>query len=215
VASHDLKAPLRGIANLAQWIEEDIGAQRSDALGRQLELLRGRVRRMDALIDGILSYSRAGRPSTVEPVDVGKLLGEVTEMLAPPEGAVEIRPPLPVLETERAPLQQVFMNLVANALKHGARPKARVTVSAEDRGGCYEFAVADDGPGIEPAFHEKIWGIFQTLEARDHVEGTGIGLAIVKKVVEGRGGRAWVESAGGSGATFRFLWPKKEGEASA
>lgn len=211
VASHDLKAPLRGIANLSRWIEEDLGPTASRDLARQLELMRVRVRRMDALIEGILSYSRAGRPTNVETVDVGGLLAEILEMLSPPAGVVEVRGQMPTVTTERAPLEQVFLNLIGNALKHAKGADPRITVSAAARGGFYDFAVADNGPGIGPAYHEKIWGIFQTLESRDHVEGTGIGLAIVKKIVEGRGGRAWVESAEGAGATFRFSWPKREG----
>jgi signal transduction histidine kinase len=215
VASHDLKAPLRGIGNLSQWIQEDLGQNVPRDMARQLELMRVRVRRMDALIDGILSYSRAGRPTQVESVDVEQLVAEVVEMLSPAEGAVRIRGTLPVIETERAPLEQVFLNLIGNALKHASRPDPRVDVSVKAAGRFHEFAIADNGPGIAPAYHEKIWGIFQTLEAKDQVEGAGIGLSVVKKITEGRGGRAWVESAEGSGATFRFLWPKTERNANA
>ena len=114
---------------------------------------------------------------------------------------------MPVLQTARVPLQQVFMNLISNALKH-AGPTATVRVGARDAGACWEFSVADDGPGIAPAFHERIWGIFQTLKSRDEVEGTGIGLSVVRKTVGSLGTRAWVESSEGHGACFRFTWPK-------
>ncbi|MBI5334351.1 MAG: CHASE domain-containing protein [Burkholderiales bacterium] len=218
VASHDLKAPLRGIGNLAQWIEEDLGSLGTglpDGVADQLRLLRGRVGRMESLIDGILLYSRAGRTAaTQEAVDVALLLRETVELLSPPAGVeVRIEPPLPRFTTDRVALQQVFMNLIGNAIKHAApRPAqgqgARVEVSCQDDGRLWRFAVSDNGPGIAPAYHERIWGLFQTLEARDKVEGTGIGLSIVRKAVEAHGGRAWVESAEGQGATFFFTWPK-------
>jgi signal transduction histidine kinase len=100
------------------------------------------------------------------------------------------------------------MNLITNALKHGHRDDAEVSISARDLGAWVELSVADNGPGIAPEFHERIWGIFQTLEARDRVEGTGIGLSVVKKIVESKGGKVWVESEVGQGARFRFTWPR-------
>ena len=212
VASHDLKAPLRGIANLTQWIEEDLGERLTADSAEHMRLLKGRVHRMEALIDGILAYSRAGRVrSQPERVDTGALVREVLELLAPgPEAVVEVPDEMPTVEAERVPLQQVFMNLIGNALKYAraARPDVRVAVSCQALRDGYEFVVADNGPGIAPEYHERIWGIFQTLEARDKVEGTGIGLSVVKKIVESRGGRAWVESAPGEGTRFHFTWPK-------
>ena len=131
-----------------------------------------------------------------------------------PQGArVELPSDLPRITTERVPLQQVFANLIGNALKHAKRSDPHVRVAARDAGNQLEFTVTDNGPGIAPEFHERIWGIFQTLEPRDTVEGTGIGLSIVKKIVESKGGRAWVESREGAGATFGFTWPKTEAEA--
>lgn len=209
VASHDLKAPLRGIGNLSTWLEEDLGDALTGEAREHMSLLRGRVQRMERLIDGILEYSRAGRMhAQPEQVDVGALVGEVVELLAPPSTvSLHIAPDLPTLETERVPLQQVFMNLIANAVKHAHREDARVDVSARLQEGEWEFVVADNGPGIAPEYHERVFGIFQTLEARDHVEGTGIGLSVVKKLVETRGGRVWIESAAGAGAAFHFSWP--------
>lgn len=211
VASHDLKAPLRGIASLSQWIEEDLGDVLSGESRENMELLRGRVKRLEALIDGILAYSRAGR-ARKEPewVDVAELLRECVELLhAPRSTRIELRGPMPKLETERIPLQQVFMNLIGNAIKHAHRPEAAVRVQVTDEEPWYHFTVADNGPGIKPEYFDRIWAIFQTLEARDDVEGTGIGLSVVKKIVETRGGRAWVESELGAGATFHVLWPKR------
>jgi PAS domain S-box-containing protein len=216
VASHDLKAPLRGIANLATWIAEDLGDAASGEVQEHLGLLQGRVHRMEGLIDGILQYSRAGRVrEPAVPVDTGELVHEVVDLIAPPRGvAVEVADGMPELRTERLPLQQVFMNLIGNAVKYAGGASPRVQVSARDAGGMWEFAVRDNGPGIAPRYHERIFGIFQTLEARDKVEGTGIGLSIVRKLVESRGGRVWVESEEGAGSTFRFLWPASHEESS-
>ena len=211
VASHDLKAPLRGIANLAQWVEEDLSAAMTEKSRDHIRVLLSRVRRMEALIDGILAYARAGRgEGQREEIDVGHLVQEVKELLAPPAElfAVEIPAGLPAVTAVRAPFQQVWMNLLGNAFKHARRDGAKVRVSAADRGAEWEFAVSDNGPGIAPDYQERVFGIFQTLAARDKVEGTGIGLATVKKLVESEGGRVWVDSQVGQGCTFRFTWPK-------
>jgi signal transduction histidine kinase len=212
VASHDLKAPLRGIANLAQWIQDDVGDRLDPQSTEHMRLLQGRVHRMEALIDGILAYSRAGRLlGNPEPVDTGALVREVVDLLAPPAGVtIQVADGMPTLEAERVPLQQVFMNLIGNAVKYtrAHRPDVVVRVDWQDAGAALQFAVTDNGPGIAPQYHERIWGIFQTLTARDKVEGTGIGLSLVRKVVETRRGRAWVESAPGQGAAFCFTWPK-------
>ena len=209
-ASHDLRAPLRGIANLAQWIEEDLHDRLSDETREMLALMRSRMHRMEGLIEGLLEYSRAGRVHhDIESIDTGRVVKDAVDLLAPPEEAsVIVAADLPTLTGERLPLQQVFLNLIGNAIKHANRADLKIAISVRDAGEFYEFAVADNGPGIAPQFQDRIWGIFQTLEARDKVEGTGIGLALVKKLVESQGGRVWVESAPGAGATFRFLWHK-------
>ncbi|WP_437735539.1 PAS domain-containing protein [Sorangium sp. So ce1335] len=212
VTSHDLKAPLRGIASLAQWIQEDVGEQLSPGSQEHVRLLLGRVHRMEALIDGILAYSRAGRVrEAAAPVDTAAMVKDVLDLLAPPDHVrIAVQPGLPTLMAERVPLQQVFMNLLANAIKFStlARPDPLVRLGFRMVDDAYEFAVTDNGPGIAPEYHDRIWGIFQTLEARDKVEGAGIGLSVVKKIIETRGGRVWVESTPGQGATFRFTWPR-------
>ncbi|HEX7006584.1 MAG TPA: ATP-binding protein, partial [Alphaproteobacteria bacterium] len=212
VASHDLKAPLRGIANLAQWLQDDLGDQLTGESREHMRLLQGRVRRMEALIDGILTYSRAGRRlAPPETVETGALVREVIELLAPPaEVTIELPERFPTFETERVPLQQVFMNLIGNAVKYSraARPDAMIRIAWRDDGDAFEFAVSDNGPGIAPEYHDRIWGIFQTLVARDKVEGTGIGLSVVKKIVKSRGGKVSLDSTPNEGATFRFAWPK-------
>jgi PAS domain S-box-containing protein len=212
VASHDLKAPLRGIANLSQWIEEDLGEKLGGENKSQMGMLRGRVHRMEALIDGILQYSRAGRvKAKAENIDTAALVAEVVELMAPPkEMSIRVAPGMPEVNTEKIPLQQVFMNLIGNAIKHAGKTDPLIEVSWADAGPFFEFSVADNGQGIAPQYHERIFGIFQMLEARDKVEGTGIGLSVVQKIVDAKGGRVWVESQLGQGARFKFLWPKIE-----
>ena len=212
VASHDLKAPLRGIANLTEWIEEDLGDRVTGESREHMRLLKGRVNRMEALIDGILAYSRAGRVrDKVEELDIGALVRDTVELLAPPTTMIVlIDPSLPTIQSERVALQQVFLNLIGNAIKYSGRDDARITVTARPEGtDCYQFSVSDNGQGIAPQYHERIWEIFQMLAPRDKVEGTGVGLSVVRKLVDSRGGRAWLESEPGQGATFHFTWPKR------
>jgi light-regulated signal transduction histidine kinase (bacteriophytochrome) len=213
VASHDLKAPLRGISNLSQWIEEGLTGKLDDETKKQMDLLRGRVRRLEALIDGILTYSRAARSrERIESIDVGALLAETRELLAPPAEATIVVGPMPNVEAERVPMQQVFLNLMSNALKHAGRGDPRIEVTCAEEGDLLHFRFADDGPGIAPEYHERIWAMFTTLQARDKVEGTGIGLSVVKKIVETRGGRVAVDSNVGEGATFHVYWPKRSAD---
>ncbi|MFO0749519.1 MAG: ATP-binding protein [Myxococcota bacterium] len=210
VASHDLRAPLRAIANLASWIEEDAKDRLDDDGKEHLRLMVSRVMRMEALVEGVLAYSRAGRtPQVEESIAVAALLRDVIDLLQPPEGtSVVVETPMPTVRAARVPFQQVWLNLISNAVKHGKRPGAvRVGVTRAD--GEPAFYVADDGPGIDPQFHQRIFGLFQTLEARDRVESTGIGLAVVKKLVEQQGGRVWLASAVGQGATFYFTFPPR------
>ena len=211
LVSHDLKAPLRAIANLSQWLEEDLEAHLTEDTRHQMELMRTRVHRMEALINGLLQYSRVGRLRTaMEPVDVEALLAEVIDSLAPPPMfTVKVMPGMPTLITERLPLEQVFANLISNGIKHNHRPDGQIVISVEDQTDFYEFAVADNGPGIPPEFHEKVFVMFQTLQARDTVENTGVGLAIVKKIIEDQGGTISLKSERDQGATFRFTWAKQ------
>ncbi|MBE9107862.1 PAS domain S-box protein [Nodosilinea sp. LEGE 07298] len=209
VASHDLKAPLRAISNLAEWIGEDLGNQLPPENQRQLDLLRSRVERMEALINGLLEYSRVGRRQrSIVAVDLNELLSNVVDSLAPPESfVVDLPTGLPTLYSHKTALGQVFANLINNAIKHHHRDQGSVRVSWRDRGKWLEFAVADDGPGIAPQYHDKIFTIFQTLKARDDFESTGVGLAVVKKIIEAEKGRVWLTSTVGEGTTFYFTWP--------
>lgn len=211
IVSHDLKAPLRAIANLSQWLEEDLAEQLTEDTRHQMNLLRGRVYRMEALINGLLQYSRVGRIRTeLELVDVEALLADVIDSLAPPPNVtITLMPEMPTLWTERLPLEQVFANLISNAIKHNPQTNRQVVISVAENTDYYQFAVADNGPGIAPEFHEKVFVMFQTLESKDKVDNTGVGLAIVKKIIEDQGGSLSLESEPGQGATFRFTWPKQ------
>ncbi len=216
VASHDLKSPLRGIATTALFIAEEIGATASQPVKEYLGLLQSRVARMDALIDGILSYARAGEHDVRARVEVGKLLHESFELLSPAEGVkLQVGDGMPSLVTSPVPLQQVFMNLIGNAIKHARRQDVEVRVEVKHEGDWYIFSVSDNGPGIAPQFHERVWEMFQTLGSRDEVDGSGIGLSTVKKVVEARGGMVAIDSDVGRGARFIFSWPAREHSAEA
>jgi signal transduction histidine kinase len=214
VVSHDLKAPLRGIESASRWIEEDMGKDNLPTHIREfLALMRQRVHRMENLITGILALARVGRVAEAnEPVFVRQLLREITDTLSMPEGFhLELPFFLPTLVTNRTQLQQVFTNLISNAIKYHDHPDTgHITIGCDEvPGEFYRFSVQDDGPGIAPEYHERIFVIFQTLVERDALESTGVGLAIVKKIVERQGGRIWVESTEGQGATFYFTWPKQ------
>ena len=209
VASHDLKAPLRAISHLVEWIAEDIQATASTETIDNLKLLRDRVLRLQSLLDGLLAYARVGRSQlSLEKIDVAQLVRDVVFGLEPPAGfVVECDGPMPPLYTHRASLLVVLQNLIGNAIRHHDRPDGRVTISMHEQNGIAEFRISDDGPGIPPRFHDRIFVIFQTLESRDDVESSGIGLAIVKKRIEGHGGRIWVESEPPvRGTTFAFNW---------
>ncbi|MGF1675633.1 MAG: PAS domain S-box protein [Rivularia sp. (in: cyanobacteria)] len=210
IASHDLKAPLRAIANLSQWLEDDLSTVLEAENRRYLELLRQRVYRMEALINGLLQYSRVGRvDGAKEIVNVGQLLEEIIEDIAPPSNfTIEVKHPMPILNTKGMMLRRVLTNLIDNAITHHHAAEGHIQISVADKGDFYEFAVSDDGPGISPQYHDKIFVIFQTLQARDQKEGTGVGLSIVKKILESQGATITVESDVGKGSTFRFNWHK-------
>ena len=211
VTSHDLKAPLRAIANLAHWITEDLAEDLPPENKHQLELLRGRVDRMESLLDGLLEYSRVGRQNLpIELVNVNELVAAIVKSIDPPSTfKIKIAPNLPTVKTHQLLLKQVFIILINNAIQHHPSPAGLVEITATDLGDHYEFVVTDDGQGIEPQYHEKIYTIFQTLQARDILESTGVGLAIVKKIVETEGGTIRLKSSLGQGATFSFTWLKQ------
>jgi PAS domain S-box-containing protein len=212
IVSHDLKAPLRGIKTLAEWITTDYADKLDDNGKEQMNLLAGRVDRMHNLIDGILQYSRIGRAEEEKVVvNLNELVTEVIDMIAPPENiTITIENELPTIECEQTRIMQVFQNLLSNAVKYMDKPKGQINVGCVEENGFWEFYVADNGPGIEEKYFEKIFQLFQTLAPRDKSESTGVGLTIIKKIVEMYGGKTWVQSKVGSGSTFFFTLPKQE-----
>jgi signal transduction histidine kinase len=210
VVSHDLKAPLRAISSLAEWIAEDSAASLTKESKENLIILRGRVSRMENLIHGILAYTKAGKIGNERSnVNINELLAEIIDSLNP-SGNFEIKIDFAPLwiQTESVKLQQVFANLISNAIKYMDKPAGKIKIGCTKLEDSCQFYVEDNGPGIEAEYQEKIFVIFQTLSARDHVESTGIGLSIVKKIIEDQGGKIWVESKIGLGSRFVFNWPE-------
>ncbi len=212
VTAHDLKAPLRAIGTLTDWLYTDYG-DRIDEQGReQMLLVKGRVARMNELIDSILRYSEIGRGQrNLNRIDCNVLVSESIAMIDPPESIdIVVEGSLPIVTCEKIRLMQVFQNLIGNAIKYMDKPAGRVLVGCQEVEGSWQFYVADNGPGIDEKYHERIFKMFQTLTPRDELESTGIGLAVVKKIVELFGGKVWVESKLGRGTTFFFSLPKSQ-----
>jgi len=210
VVSHDLKAPLRGIGSLGNWLQQDYAAKLGPEGAAQLQMICGRVARLSSLIDGILSYSRAGRTQGSQAiVELDVLVRSTIEMLAPPAHiTVTAATPLPRIRIDPAKAQQIFQNLLSNAINYMDKPAGQVTVACVAADSFWHFSVADNGPGIAEKYFERVFQLFQTLAPRDEVESTGVGLAVVKKIVETEGGRIWIESVLGQGATFHFMLPR-------
>ncbi len=215
VASHDLKAPLRAIEILVEWLQEDLCNYTGGEVQENLGLLKSRTARLHQLLDDLLEYSRAGRkPSEIANIDSRLLVEDLFDLLAPPETmTMTADSSLPVLNAHHAPLEQVLRNLVNNAIKHHPTGRGSIKVYAKDKDDEVLFAVEDDGAGIPQEFSEKIFQMFQTLKPRDEVEGSGMGLSIVKRIVEWQGGRIWFHGGpGGAGTVFKFTWKKTPGE---
>jgi signal transduction histidine kinase len=213
VASHDLKAPLRAIEVLVGWLAEDLADYEQGDVQENLKLLRTRTTRLNRLLDDLLAYSRVGRRvGEISEVNLGEMVEDIWSLSMPPPGfRVEIIGTLPTFTTYRGPLEQVLRNLIGNAIKHHPGPQGRITVSAEDNGDHYLFAVADDGEGIPEEYRDRVYQMFQTLKPRDEMEGSGMGLAIVSRIVAWQGGRIWHEPApGGRGTVFKFEWKLKD-----
>ncbi|MCI0493807.1 ATP-binding protein, partial [candidate division KSB1 bacterium] len=210
IVSHDLKAPLRGLSQLSQWLAQDYGTH-FDAQGKEmLKMLIGRAKRMSNLIDGILQYSRVGR-SKVDfvPVELNKLVREVNDLLDPPAHIqIEIVTDLPTVSGDYVRLEQVFQNLIGNAIKYMDKEHGLISIGCNDTEQFWKFWIKDNGPGIDQKYHERIFQIFQSLLPRDELESTGIGLTLVKKIVTLYGGKIWLESEIGAGTTFYFTLPK-------
>jgi signal transduction histidine kinase/CheY-like chemotaxis protein len=210
IASHDLQAPLRGISNLAGWLAEDLEGKLPAENQHQIELIQSRILQMSDLINGLLQYALVGREN-VEATDINlsQMLAEIVDLLSPPRTIrVGFSTDLPTVKTQGLLLKQVLSNLIGNAVKYNDNPDGKVEILVEDQGLFWCLTVADNGPGIAPENHKKIFGVFQTLDNGTSIKGTGIGLAVVRKIVENRGGLVWVESEIGQGSKFIFTWRK-------
>lgn len=211
VVSHDLKAPLRAIGSLASWLASDY-ADKLDEDGKEnLEMLVSRVKRMHSLIEGILQYSRVGRAdSTKSSIDLNQLVAETIESLAPPQNIrITVETEMPSIWADPVRIQQLFQNLISNAIKYMDKPQGQIQIRCDEENEFWKFSIKDNGPGIEERHFERVFQLFQTLAPRDEVESTGVGLAVVAKIVELYGGKVGVHSIVGEGSTFYFTLAKQ------
>ena len=210
IVSHDLKVPLRGIKILADGLAAACADALSEDSKRQIDMLLKRIDRMHGLIDGILQYSRIGRTHEEQTrVSLNGLVSEIIETIGPPENIeIALEDELPTILCERTRITQVFQNLLSNAVKYMDKSKGYIKVGCVEEDGFWKFSVADNGPGIKEKYFEKIFKIFQMLSTADETESTGIGLSVVKKIVEMYDGSLWVEAKPGYGSTFFFTLPR-------
>lgn len=212
IAAHDLKSPLRAIDNLSQWIEEDSGERLDTTSKTHFQKLRHRVRRMEKLLDDILEYARVenklvDRPA--EEADGETIVQDILALTDLPQGfTLRVDEQFKSVRAPRIPMQQIFCNLVNNAYKHHDQKAGSIEITCNEEEKRYIFSVRDDGPGIASSYHQQIFDMFQTLKSRDLQEGSGMGLAIVKKILLAYGGDIRVESEPGLGTAFVFTWPK-------
>lgn len=214
LASHDLKAPLRGISSLAEWLSTDC----SDKLGKegqeQIKMLMARVKRMYNLIDGVLEYSQTTRRENSVKTDLNEVISDVIAELGVPEGIkITIEQPLPVVVCGKNGIRRVFYNLLSNAVNFVDSSTGRIVINWSDEHSYWKFSVTDNGPGIEEKHFGRIFKMFQTLSPQDDAESTGVGLTITKKIIEFYGGKIWVQSMPGEGSTFFFTLPKEKKQA--
>ncbi|MFQ4146106.1 sensor histidine kinase [Chlorogloeopsis sp. ULAP02] len=211
VVSHDLKAPLRGINSLSEWLLADY-TDKLDAEGKELiNLLIHRVQKLHNLIEAILQYSRVGRiKETIQKVNLNEIVKEVIELFQPLENIqIEIANQLPVAYFEKTRIEQVFQNLLSNAIKFMDKPQGKIVIACIEENNDWQISVTDNGPGIEQQHFVRIFQMFQKLSDSKDSDSTGIGLALVKKIVEMYGGKVWVESEVGQGSTFFFTLKKE------
>ena len=209
VASHDLKAPLQGIRQLANWIEQDLEGQLQDETKTYIDLMQNRISRLEKLLEDLLAYSRLGwKHGDYGEVNVATITQEIFTLLNPPAGfQLKCDDSLPIFETLKTPFELIVRNLLNNAIKHRDQDSGIIKFSAKLKQSFYEFTLFDNGPGIPPEHHERVFGIFQTLKPRDEVEGSGIGLAMVRKLIDRYNCKINIESDGKRGTSFIFTWP--------
>jgi signal transduction histidine kinase len=212
LASHDLRSPVRAIISLVGFVREDSGGEQEPAVVDHLAKIEARAERMNHLLDGLLDYARAGeRASSLELIDPAQLIADVVRDIDPRGCRVVVEYSGPTVWTWAAPLATCVGNLVDNACKHHDRPVGFITVQAAVADGYLQLSVTDDGPGIPPQYRSQVFEPFRALKSSDEVEGSGIGLAVVRKIVKVHGGSIRLESEVGVGTRFQILWPLADG----
>jgi light-regulated signal transduction histidine kinase (bacteriophytochrome) len=207
IVSHDLKSPLRSIEALVSWLKEDYGDSIGEEGKIQMNLIVTHLEKMDALITGILNYSSIDKEVRTERhLDLNILVNETIDLIHLPENIKMKVHKLPTIMADRFKIQQLFQNLLGNAIASIDSPKGTIEILARDLDGGYQFEIKDSGKGINPAYFKKIFQVFQKLE--NDTNTTGIGLSIVKKIVFFYGGNIWLDSEEGVGTTFYFTLPK-------
>jgi signal transduction histidine kinase len=210
VASHDLKSPLRGIAQLSNWIDEDLAEKEFAEVGKHTQMLRNRIQRMEKLLDDMLVFYRAGKiDGNITRIDLAHMAKELFEIQNTKAGLhLELGDNLPVFDSLSTPFEQILRNLFSNAIKHHDLDEGVIRIEGRRlNNDFYEISVSDDGPGIPTQFQERVFGMFQTLRPRDELEGSGMGLALIRKIVETYRGKISVHSDG-RGCRFTFTWPQ-------
>ncbi|WP_425076753.1 sensor histidine kinase [Psychroserpens sp. S379A] len=209
MVSHDLKSPLRSVDTLAAWLIEDNKGRLDEHSSTQLNLIRTNVEKMDALISGILDYSTIGKDrDEAYPVDLNVLIQEVLKMIDIPNHFNITISNLPIVLGDKYRLQQLFQNLLSNAIKYNDKPRGKITIGFEEQQEYWEFFVKDNGKGIDEKYFDKIFKVFEKLE--NTKDSTGVGLSIVKKIVDVYGGSIWLVSTPGEGTTFYFTLKKQQ-----
>lgn len=210
IVSHDLKAPLRAIKTLSDWIYEDYADVLDEEGQNQIRLLRKRALRMHTFIESMLEYTRIGSTKIKrERFDLNEAVLQIIDSFQPLDNfEIKILTALPIIEAEKIRIEQVFQNLISNSIKYNDKPKGLIEISHESNENYNIFRVCDNGVGIEKKYFDKIFQIFQTLQTRDSYESTGVGLTIVKKIVETHQGKIMLESEYGKGTTFIFTIKK-------
>lgn len=205
--SHDLKAPLRGIHNVINWTEEDLSEQLSPQLKKHLDIIRDRAKRMEDLINGLLDYARIRKKNPPEITNVREIVDQLVETIVPRDFIVDVHD-LPIIYTDRLKLEQVFSNLISNSVKYTSERNGHIIIKCKEHADHYEFSVKDNGIGIDPEYHSRIFEMFQTLREKDEKESTGIGLALIKRILDDQNCTIRVESTLGNGSEFIFTWPR-------
>lgn len=213
-SSHDLKSPLRGIRQLAEWIVEDLESEKvilSDETKLHFELMNSRIIRMETLLEDLLAYSKIGiNQAEIATVDSSKLCSELFDMLSNDKAIqLHLQEDLPIFNTMSAPFSQVIRNILDNAIKHHHDTNGNIWFKCREDEDYYEFTIQDNGPGVDPENFNKITQLFSTLKPKDEVEGSGMGLAIIEKIITNFTGTLNFSANTEQGLSVIFTWPKE------